>query len=147
MARKWVRRWGSVPRIEVGDVERHGRVVVHPFASNAGKRWPGGVDFLLPGVELVRLRGPEEVLPGALHIADLFELARFLAGARAYIGNDSGITHLAAAVGVPTVALFGPTDPMVWGPRGQAVRIITAARMIDIRPEMVVDSLRTLGVY
>jgi ADP-heptose:LPS heptosyltransferase len=41
-----------------------------------------------------------------------------------YAGNDSGITHLAAAVGIPTVALFRSTDPHVWGPRGENVKII-----------------------
>ena len=42
--------------------------------------------------------------------------AALLAGARIYIGPDTSITHHAAAVGCPTVALFGPTDPRVWGP-------------------------------
>jgi len=42
--------------------------------------------------------------------------AALLAGARIYIGPDTSITHLAAATGCPTVALFGPTDPRVWGP-------------------------------
>ncbi len=41
-----------------------------------------------------------------------------------YLGNDSGITHLAAASGTPTIALFGPTDPQVWGPKGPQVSII-----------------------
>jgi ADP-heptose:LPS heptosyltransferase len=44
-----------------------------------------------------------------------------------YIGNDSGISHLAAAAGAPVVALFGPTDPAVWAPRGPRVRILAAA--------------------
>ena len=35
------------------------------------------------------------------------------------VGNDSGITHLAAALGAPVIALYGPTDPAVWGPRGK----------------------------
>jgi len=42
--------------------------------------------------------------------------AALLAGAQIYIGSDTSITHLAAAAGCPTVALFGPTDPRVWGP-------------------------------
>jgi hypothetical protein len=46
------------------------------------------------------------------------ELGRELAGARLYIGNDSGITHLAAAVRCHTFAVFGPTDPAIWAPRG-----------------------------
>jgi heptosyltransferase III len=44
------------------------------------------------------------------------ELAAVIGGARAYIGPDTAITHLAAASGAPTVALYGPTDPRIWGP-------------------------------
>lgn len=57
---------------------------------------------------------------------DLVELAILLAGCVAYVGNDSGITQLAAALGVSTVAIFGPTNPATWGPRGPHVRIIAA---------------------
>jgi ADP-heptose:LPS heptosyltransferase len=58
-----------------------------------------------------------------VRIENLYELACWLASARLYIGNDSGITHLAAAVGTPVLALFGPTDPDVWAPRGANVRV------------------------
>jgi ADP-heptose:LPS heptosyltransferase len=51
-------------------------------------------------------------------------LAALLRRGKCFIGNDSGITHLAAAVGTPSIALFGPTDPGVWGPRGENVSII-----------------------
>jgi heptosyltransferase III len=44
------------------------------------------------------------------------ELAAFLAQARLYVGPDTSITHLAAASGCPTIALYGPTDPRLWGP-------------------------------
>jgi ADP-heptose:LPS heptosyltransferase len=54
----------------------------------------------------------------------LVHLAAVLKASIAYLGNDSGITHLAASLGFPTVALFGPTNPTVWGPRGPGVRII-----------------------
>jgi ADP-heptose:LPS heptosyltransferase len=63
-------------------------------------------------------------LDGAVRIDDLYELACWLAGARLYIGNDSGITHLAAAAGAPALALFGPTDPAIWAPRGPNVRVV-----------------------
>ncbi len=43
-------------------------------------------------------------------------LATLLAGARVYVGPDTSVTHLAAAAGCPTVALYGPTDPRIWGP-------------------------------
>ena len=39
-----------------------------------------------------------------------------LAGARLFVGPDTSVTHLAAATGCPTVALYGPTDPRLWGP-------------------------------
>ena len=65
-------------------------------------------------------------------MADLYELACRLAGARVFIGNDSGIAHLAAAVGTPVVALFGPTDPRVWAPRGRDVRVLQATEMAAI---------------
>ena len=44
------------------------------------------------------------------------ELATLLAGARLYVGPDTSVTHLAAACGCPTVALYGPTDPRLWAP-------------------------------
>jgi ADP-heptose:LPS heptosyltransferase len=53
----------------------------------------------------------------------LEELAGVLAGGRLCVGNDSGVSHLAAALGTPTVAVFGATDPAVWAPRGERVTI------------------------
>ena len=44
------------------------------------------------------------------------QTAALLAGARVYVGPDTSVTHLAAASGCPTVALYGPTDPRLWGP-------------------------------
>jgi heptosyltransferase-3 len=44
------------------------------------------------------------------------ELSAVIGAARVYIGPDTAITHLAAATGVPTVALYGPSDPRIWGP-------------------------------
>ena len=42
-----------------------------------------------------------------------------------YLGNDSGVSHLAAGLGVQTVALFGPTDPVQWAPRGKRVTVLS----------------------
>jgi ADP-heptose:LPS heptosyltransferase len=53
----------------------------------------------------------------------LNELAARLAGCRAYVGNDSGVSHLAGLCGTRTVAVFGPSDPLVWRPMGPDVRI------------------------
>jgi hypothetical protein len=54
----------------------------------------------------------------------LLEMAGLLSGCVAYAGNDSGITHRAAALGLPVGCIVGPTDPDLWGPRGQSVRIV-----------------------
>ena len=100
--------------------------VIHPFASSARKRWPlekfREVAPRLP-MTVRWCAGPEEPLDGAVRIDNLYELACWLSPARVYIGNDSGISHLAAAAGVPTVVLFGPSDPAVWAPRGSRVLV------------------------
>lgn len=68
------------------------------------------------------------VAEGATGVVDvsgqlqLAELSPVLAGARAYVGPDTSVTHLAAATGAPTVALFGPSNPVVWGPWPQGYR-------------------------
>jgi heptosyltransferase-3 len=100
--------------------------VIHPFASNHAKRAP------LPVFEAIAkklgqtmpihwLAGPEEEFEGAIRIEDLYELACWLRGARIFVGNDSGISHLAAAVGTPVQTFFRTTDPRVWAPRGPCV--------------------------
>jgi hypothetical protein len=121
--------WGDgIPKIECR-VTREDYAVIHPFSGSARKNWPLG-KFRAMAEKLERVMpvkwcaGEEDPpLEGAVRIDDLYELACWLAKARLYIGNDSGITHLAAAVGTPVLALFGPTDPEVWAPRGPHVRV------------------------
>lgn len=108
-------------------------VVIHPFASSPAKRWPIEQFHRVASSLAVPVKwtaGPEEALPdetreNAVRFEDLYDLACWLAAARAYIGNDSGIAHLAAAVGTPTVAIFISTDPRIWAPRGSHVRVLT----------------------
>ena len=117
----------AVPRIDCPR-SRGDFIAIHPFSGSPRKNWP-----LDRYQELARrldcpvqwCAGPEEQLEGAVRISDLYDLACWLATARLYIGNDSGITHLAAAAGVPVIAIFGPTDPAVWAPRGEQVRVIS----------------------
>jgi len=54
----------------------------------------------------------------------LSEMAMAIRQADIFLGHDSGLTHLAAALGVPTMVLFGPTDPLRWGPKGTNVKIL-----------------------
>jgi hypothetical protein len=125
---KWSRRFrlhSAIPRIPCPRSDG-GFAVIHPFSGGARKNWPLDRFQALAKRLHIPVRwcaGPEEPLAEAMRFDDLYQLALWLAEARLYIGNDSGITHLAAAVGTPVVAVFGPTDPAVWGPRGQCVRV------------------------
>lgn len=55
---------------------------------------------------------------------DMRIYAAVLKRASLFVGNDSGAMHVAAAVGTPLVALFGPSDPKEWGPRGGAAAVL-----------------------
>ncbi len=57
---------------------------------------------------------------------DVMELADLLSSASLYIGNDSGVSHLAGFVGTPTIALYKTTDPNMWGVLGEKVTYISA---------------------
>ena len=118
-------------------------VVIHPGSGGAHKCWR--LDNFLSvarilakeGVEVVFLFGPAEVerfdasaineirmLGSLLTDLPLSDVLAVLSCSRGYLGNDSGITHLAAAVGIRTVVVFGPTDPVVYAPIGPAVTIL-----------------------
>ena len=107
--------------------ERRNTIAIHPFSGSARKNWSlqryQELANRLP-LPVEWIAGPEEALPHAHRFPQMNELAAWLSGARLFIGNDSGITHLAAALGVPTVALFGPTNPDVWAPRGDHVGVL-----------------------
>lgn len=106
---------------------------IHPFASSPTKRVPLEL-FRQYAARLGKympvhwLAGEEEDLPEAVRIPNLCDLACWLAGAKVYVGNDSGISHLAAAVNTPTLALFSSTRPRDWSPRGtvQTVRLVAS---------------------
>jgi len=117
----------AVPRIPISERPLADAVIIHPFASSPAKRWPienfRAVAHALD-IPVRWCAGPEEPLDDAVRIDDLYELACWLSTARVYIGNDSGISHLAAAVGTPVVAIFLSSDPKVWAPRGPHVTVV-----------------------
>jgi ADP-heptose:LPS heptosyltransferase len=122
----------------------HRLVLLHPGSGGREKLWSqaGWLALLrrLAGVEDLRLallQGPADTEtvnqllcrldhPSILVLKNwpLGSLAGLLSHASLYVGNDSGITHLAAACGTPTIALFGPTDPNIWAPQGPRVSVI-----------------------
>lgn len=134
---------------------------VHAGSGGEHKCWPWErfealvralVDNL--GCDVILTAGPadERLLPRmrALEAArvrvvagmDLLDLAGVLVHARRYVGNDSGITHLAAALEVSTVAIFGPTDPAVWAPLGRHVSVVYNPCLAAVEPEAVLRACR-----
>lgn len=112
---------GLAPRIRGFESERRNEIIIHPFSGSDKKNWP-----------LERFRELARRLPlpvewcaeEKFRFDDLGELALWLAGARLYIGNDTGVTHLAAALGVQTIAIFTGSDPKRWAPRGENVMVL-----------------------
>ena len=136
----------------VGDARRV--VVVHPGAGSSAKCWPPAAfaEVLVPlaarhNLQIVLHEGPADAEPVAqlsrlvpsarvLRGPALPVLAGVLARCAAYVGNDSGISHLAAAVGAPTVVLFTAAN-LAWRPWAAAPRVLTVATdratLIDVR--------------
>jgi ADP-heptose:LPS heptosyltransferase len=76
--------------------------------------------------------GPEDELAEAVRVGDFYELGCWISRARIYIGNDSGISHPAAALGTPIVAVFLSVAPLVWAPRGERVPALVNPRVVEI---------------
>jgi ADP-heptose:LPS heptosyltransferase len=132
-------------------------IALHPGAGSESKRWP--VECWASAWQQLRdlgqpliVCGPADETParaladrlGAPLLRDLplLELAAALTGCRALLGHDSGVSHLAAALGLPTLALFGPTDPVQWAPRGPAAAWLRAGP--DLSPQAMAARVRVL---
>ena len=138
---------GLVPSIKVQPSASRGTVVIHPFSGSLRKNWPLASYFELAKCLPLKIEwtcGPEEQLPDAVRFENLGELAAWIASARLYIGNDSGITHLAAAVGVPTIAIFGPSSPDMWAPRGPNVTVLHSNPLNALSVREVLDTANPL---
>ena len=131
-------------------------VVVHPGAGGRAKRWPASAfaDVLAPlaarRVAIVIHEGPADAdaaaelsarVPSACVLAQpaLPALAGVLARCTTYIGNDSGISHLAAAVGTPAIVLFAHTN-LAWRPWADAPRVLAVAMERTAEPD--IDAVR-----
>ena len=148
-------------------------LAVHPGSSGRQKLWPlegwqhviaWAADAGLPGIlicgpaEEERALGPllSALSPAwqVLRNVPLPTLAAILAKCEVFAGHDSGITHLAAAVGTCTLALFGPTDPRTWGPRSQRACVMSPALpgqlgLHSLPAGVVIQTLRSMlnGTY
>ena len=112
------------------------RVIIHPGSGSPAKCWPNFSELIESLPNAAVLLGPCETgfktTAERLEALSLAQVAEELRLARFFVGNDSGITHLAAYLGCPTVALFGPTDPRIWGPVGRRVEILWKSPLASI---------------
>ena len=139
-------------------------VVIHPGSGSRSKNWPIGrfievAERLEGGSPIAWVIGPAEEESGtaaaiarAIPTAPVWRnlplpvLAERLASARLFVGNDSGVAHLAAAVGCAVLVLFGASDPVVWAPRGRTVTVVGdgACGMEAIGVEEVLAACRAI---
>ena len=152
-----------VPRLALGGTPAAGkRMALHPGSGSEKKNWPEAkwadlvaqliettqADLLMIGGEaegecLQRLSAA--LPPRRVQVAQclpLVDLARLLQNCSVFVGHDSGISHLAAALGVPGVVLWGETVEEIWRPPQQSVTIIKHSDGLKkIRVEQVLKML------
>lgn len=152
-----IRKSGLMPRAH----DANGPVAAHPGSGSPSKNWPaakwiewiGGQDrpvrLLLGEVERERML-PASIDALSASASDvrrpetLLDLLDGLTGVSAFVGHDSGPTQLAAMIGLPTVALFGPTDPAVWAPVGPRVATLRSEPLDQLPLRAVTESLESL---
>jgi len=117
-------------------------VLLHPGSGGAHKRWPLesfhalAQELATDGLSCAMVCGPVELeticeagqstdVP-LIRQSSLPDLIGLTDAADLFIGNDSGPAHVCAAVSTPTLALFGPTNPVIWGPLGSHTKTLHA---------------------
>ncbi len=139
-------------RLEAGNF-----ILIMPGSGSPKKNWPAERFVELAGLlprtrPAVIILGPAEAgydrfFPNrglrVLQGLELGELAAIARMAAAFVGNDSGISHLAAAVGTPAVVLFGPTDPRRWRPLGK-VKVLARSHLHDLQVLEVAQALAAI---
>jgi ADP-heptose:LPS heptosyltransferase len=160
--------WLGAPRTEIPRaklIARNPRLqrplaVIHAVAATPQKTW--SADGFLAVAEHLRAAGTESVFIGAdaselapfsrafrtMAGAPLEEIKSLLSSASLFVGNDSGPAHMAAAFGLPVVAIFGASDPAIWGPWRTAAEVVTSPAGIDsVTTGQVLSALARLGVH
>ena len=143
---------GAAPRIE--------SIVIHPGSGGRDKCWPVDgflkliekisrpVRVLLGEVELERF-SPDDIrrLEGAAPVlkpATYSDLYAVLSSSAGFIGHDSGPAHLAGMLGLPTLVLFGPSDPAVWRPIGPKVTVHRHLPLAGLSADDVMPLVKSL---
>ncbi|MBU1054745.1 MAG: glycosyltransferase family 9 protein [Proteobacteria bacterium] len=165
---------------EIGNTkaqENGSKIIMHPGSGSTRKNWPAS-NFIKVCRNLESKKICSEIIIGPaeydlgkyfkkhlpsnsiIHTpAKLLELLPLLKQSSGFIGNDSGISHLAAFMGIPAIVIFGPSDPKRWKPFGRFVKVIQSQTdcvpcfetgksdckeikcLSDITPETVIDTL------
>jgi ADP-heptose:LPS heptosyltransferase len=152
---------GEIPRAKLAARTAPGastRAVLHPFASSLRKTWPAGRFLAL--ARRFRDSGLQPAFIGSsvddfspfrefeIHAgAPLAEVKSLMAGAALFVGNDSGPAHIAAAFGVPSIVIFGASDPDIWGPWRAPSEVIAGrgdAALVEL--DRVFEALARMGV-
>ena len=155
-----------VARLAINSGEASGNyLALHPGSGSASKNWPEEkwrelLEYLLAktklqllliggeaeGEKLQRLACglPEARLELAEHLP-LNRLAKRLAKCCGFVGHDSGVTHIASALGLPTLVLWGPSREAIWRPLGENVRVLNQHHALaELSLESVVQGIDTL---
>lgn len=150
--------------------------LIHPGAASAARRWPlerwaqVACAELAAGHRVAISAGPDETLLASelatrigarsesVVAGDLMTLAAAVAAARVVVCGDTGVAHLATALGTPSIVLFGPTSPDAWGPpswhphvalwaghRGDPHATSPDSGLLAITASQVIDALEALG--
>lgn len=118
-------------------------ITIHPGSGSPRKNWPrdrwlaliaqlpAPITIVLGEAELALAPWPPRPGVTVLRQPSLEALAAHLASCRLFLGHDSGISHLAAACGAPSLLLFGPTDPAMWAPPAPHVKMIKHGPTLD----------------
>jgi ADP-heptose:LPS heptosyltransferase len=164
------------------DSSTNKKILIHAGSGSARKNWPlsefrrladflaaegWAPEYILGPAErrLTREIRKSESREATLHeLSDLQDLVKLLRTAHGFIGNDSGVAHLAAFLSLPTLVVFGPSDPYRWRPAGRRVGIVRPQMdcspcfesqerncnheqcLRSISPELVLEAFRQLMI-
>lgn len=138
-------------------------IALHPGSGSTSKCWPLEKYLALAERTLSRIHSKVLIFSGPaesrrvreriddfaltnknvlhVHDEDLALVAALLSMCRVYVGNDSGISHMASAMNGNVIVLFGPTDPRIWRPLGSRVRVISSGVTGSSLPGITVDEV------
>jgi ADP-heptose:LPS heptosyltransferase len=150
----------SLPAIRgISGITKKFDIAIHPGSGGTKKNWPpeNFMEIISSYTNPVVILGPAEIEHEFESVfasyrtekpSTIKKLCEILSRSKMYLGNDSGVSHCAAWCGVPSLVLFGNTDPRIWRPVGESVHILKSAdgEMENIVVSEVKAVMDTIGV-